>query len=203
MPRREYVRDRDYDEEGNVIRVGRIVPSLDENISAVERSLKDNGFTCYMPVERKVIRDRRKTNTWTTRRFPLLQGYVFVEDVIDFGKLEDTPGVAGVLRLNGVPLKLPLDDIAVIRDAEAKDAARAERELADKRERATRLTHSKAKRQFPSMSRISITKGIAEGREATVVSTGRDGRLRAIVDGLDALGTVSVPIADVMMLAAE
>lgn len=210
MPQREYaVESTTLGKDGRPRGKGyRIVPSLNPSVSAVERALTDEGFAHYMPVERKVIRDRRKTNHWTTRRFPLLRGYVFVSNVVDFRKLEETPGVAGIIGINGKPLHIPAGDIAILRNAELRDAERVERELAELRERAQRLTHSKARSKFPTGSRVQVTKGLIGGDPgrlilATVVTADRDGRLKAIVDGLDALGTISLPISDVALIAAE
>src|SRR5690606_31209553 len=83
------------DKDGRPITKGyRIVPSLDPNVSAIERALKDASIECYMPVQRRVIRDRRKAYHFTTRRFALLVGYVFVRGVEDWRALEEIPGVS-------------------------------------------------------------------------------------------------------------
>ena len=108
MPQREYaVEPTTLDKNGRPTGKGyRIVPSLNPRVSAVERALSDAGFAFYMPSEFKVIRNRKKTATYTTRRYPLLPGYVFVHGVEDWLSLTSLPGVSGVVGIDGVPLKV-------------------------------------------------------------------------------------------------
>lgn len=97
----------------------RIVPSLNANVSAIERALSDAGFVHYMPSERRLIRDRRHTELWKGRRFALLVGYVFVADPYDFRILEETPGVLNVVKVGGKPMAVDLMDILFLRTLEA------------------------------------------------------------------------------------
>lgn len=182
-----------------------IVPSLDPNVSAVERALIDGGFKAYMPAEKRLIRDRRKIGVWTTRRFPLLPGYVFVRDVIDFRALEETPGVAAVLRNNGEPFAVAITDIWTLEAIEAESEAEAARQVERRNEaelaKRTRVTRNKARQLFPKNSHVEITEGPLAGRMAFIVGQDRDGRLKAIADGLDAIGTISVPVNSVRLVA--
>lgn len=54
----------------------RIVPRLVANVSAVERTFSDAGFSYCTPVQRKVITERSKL-THTRPVFGLLPGYAF------------------------------------------------------------------------------------------------------------------------------
>lgn len=165
-PQREYtVEPTTLDKDGKPRGKGyRIVPSLNPNLSAVERSLSMAGFQYWMPSEKRLVRDRKHTDLWKVRRFALMVGYVFVYNPHDFGLLEDVPGVAGVVR-NASEQPLPIDflDIVKVRSAEAD----AEVEF-DRRSR---------------MARQNLRKRAKE-----------DPRLRMLVAKLDIAGTVSVPL---------
>lgn len=157
LPQREYQVETTRSAKGY-----RIVPSLNPNASAVERALKENGFTFYMPVEKRLVRDRRRTDLWKVRRFALMVGYLFVKDPHDWMLLGQTPGVAGVLRsAEGRPLEVDLKDILVVRAAEAQ-----------------------AEAEFDRSSRAARQKLRQKARS--------DARLRALVEKLDIAGLVSV-----------
>ncbi|WAJ27557.1 transcription termination/antitermination NusG family protein [Antarcticirhabdus aurantiaca] len=168
MPRRQYVTERTRSRKGY-----RIVPSLDQNRSAVERALDDAGFAFYMPAEKRLIRDRLRPYLWKHRRFALMVGYVFVHAHDGLEGIEEqlrqVPGVAGIVSDAGRrPLPIPLADIMMVRAAEAK----AEAEF-DKQSREARQQLRKAAKEDPS--------------------------LRKIVEKLDIAGTITV--ADVAMAA--
>lgn len=193
MPQREYaVETTSLGADGRPRGKGyRIVPSLNADISAVERALKDAGFAYYMPVERRVVRDRKKAHTYTTRRFALLLGYVFVEDVEDWRTLGAVPGVAGIVGIRGKPLAVRQEDILLLQEAEAWAEKRCRAQLERIEEASQRLTRNRRMGKFPVGSTIHIVKGTAKGKLATVVGSDRDGRLKAIISGLDSMGTVS------------
>lgn len=203
LPQREYqVEATELDTDGKPRGKGyRIVPSLNPNVSAIERALRNNGFIHYMPVEKRLVRDRRKTDLWKGRRFPLLLGYVFVQDVEDWPLLSATPGVAGIVGSCGVPLPIAIMDILMLRTMEADAEAEFDREVEQREAMARRVSRNKAKALFPVGSRVEIKKGLAEGKYAQVVGTDRGGRLKALVDGMDMVGTISIPL-DAVVLAA-
>lgn len=194
---------REYTVEANrSVKRYRIVPSLNPNVSAIERALSNAGVIHYMPAERKLIRDRRKTNNWITRRFALLPGYVFVHDVKNWAELEEeVPGVASIVKVDGAPIAIDIVDILELRSMEADSEAEVDREIEQRAALAARVSRTKAKRLFPVGSRIEILNGHAEGRHATVQGMDRGGRVKAIIDRLDALGTISVPITDVKLVS--
>lgn len=165
-PQREYtVEPTTIGKDGNPRGKGyRIVPSLNPNLSAVERSLTLAGFQYWMPSEKRLVRDRKHTDLWKVRRFALMVGYVFVNSPHDFGKLEDVPGVAGVVRnSNGDPLAIDFLDIMKVR------AAEAEAEVAfDRRSRQARANLRKNAKTDP--------------------------RLKMLVDKLDIAGAITVPL---------
>lgn len=142
----------------------RILPSLNPNVSAVERALSNNGFRHWMPAEKRLIRDRRHTELWKTRRFALMVGYVFVHDPHDFRLLEEVPGVAHLVKTGlGEPLPIDLADILVVRAMEAQ----AEVEFDHKSKEARRQLRKKAK---------------------------HDPRLKMLTEKLDTAGTITVPL---------
>jgi transcription antitermination factor NusG len=128
---------REYKVEDTSSRKGyRIVPSLDANVSAIERVLTQAGIQHYMPAEKRLIRDRRHTDLWKPRRFALLVGYVFIKGPVDWWQLSELPGVHSVVGINGKPLEIDLLDIMHLRSQEAvieeefdRDARRARKTL--------------------------------------------------------------------------
>lgn len=117
-PEREYLVEKTDSKRGKGYR---IVPSLNPNLSAVERALSNNKFTYYMPAEKRLIRDRRHTDLWKPRRFALMVGYVFVHDPHSWHLLEQTAGVHEIVKDSyGNPYAIDLIDILRIRTAEAE-----------------------------------------------------------------------------------
>jgi transcription antitermination factor NusG len=215
QPQREFVVEpTKLSKDGRPIGKGyRIVPSLNPGVSAIERSLADNGFRFYMPCDKIAVRDRRKTGVWTTRRFPLLRGYVFVHDPHDWRLLDEMPGVVAIVgSKGGEPYSVDLLDIIRLRSIEAVKTAEADEAVAKRNRlrgakastalKATAKLIARAKRQIGPGSRVDVLWGKAIGRQATVIGWEDDGRLKAIADGLDALGAISVPVDAVRMAAA-
>lgn len=166
-PQREYsVETTSLDKDGKPRGKGyRIVPSLNPNMSAIERSLADAKFEFWMPAEKRLVRDRRHTDLWKVRRFALMVGYVFVKEPHDFGRLTSVPGVSGVVSDgHGRPLAIDFLDILAVRAAEAE----ADVEF-DRRSR---------------MARQRLRKNAKD-----------DPRLRKLVEKLDIAGNITVPLA--------
>lgn len=142
----------------------RIVPSLDPQVSAVERALQDNGFRIYMPAEKRLVRDRRHTDLWKVRRFALMVGYVFVMDPHDWYLLSETPGVSGVVADHtGSPLPVRLDEILQVRAAEA-------------------------------MAEVDFDNQTRAARKKVRLKAKKDPRLQMLVEKLDIAGTISMPL---------
>lgn len=151
-PQREYsVEPTAADKKGKRRGKGyRIIHNLNVNMSAIERSLVDSGFECWMPAEKRLVRDRRHTDLWKVRRFALMVGYVFVKDPEDFGKLAAVPGVSGVVSDGcGRPLAIDFLDILAVRSAEAE----ADVEF-DRRSRLARQTLRKNAKKDPRLKKL-------------------------------------------------
>jgi hypothetical protein len=128
----------------------RIVPSLNHDKSAVEQALEDRGFQYYMPAEKRLVRDRRKTDLWKKRRFALMVGYVFVHAPRSFMELRETPGVRDVVKTaDGFPYPVPLSDILFLRAMEAKSEAEF-----DEKARLERWKLRKKAKVNPTLQRI-------------------------------------------------
>lgn len=150
MPQREFiVEPTTLGKDGKPRGKGyRIVPSLNPNLSAIERALGDAGIAHYMPVERRLMRDRLRPFLWKSRRFALIVGYMFVRDP-DWGKLHDVPGVQGVVGIEGVPMPVDFLDMLKLFDAERA----ADIEFQNK-SRLARQAIRKAAKTDPSLQKI-------------------------------------------------
>lgn len=194
MPQREYaVETTSLGKDGRPRGKGyRIVPSLDPDISAVERSLSNAGFAHYMPIEKRLVRDRKKSNLWKPRRFALLLGYVFVRDVSRWADLEATPGVASVVRSQGRPMPIEGKDILMLQAMEAVAQTKYEQAVEQRRIAEGRVTRKRAASLFPAGSHVHILKGHAEGRSGFAVGPARDGRLKVLLGLMEAGISVSM-----------
>jgi transcription antitermination factor NusG len=114
-PQREFVTEKTNSRKGY-----RLVPSLNPNYSAIELALSKSGFTYYMPAEKRLVRDRRKTDLFKTRRFALMVGYIFVRDPHSFYALQEVPGVHSVVGIEGRPMPISIVDILDLRGMEAE-----------------------------------------------------------------------------------
>jgi hypothetical protein len=168
-PRREYAAEKTRSHKGY-----RIITNIDHDVSAVERSLVQSGFQCYMPAEKRLLRDRRHTDLWKVRRFALMVGYVFVQNPTDFGKLRDVWGVQGIVSdQNGVPLPILLEEILMLRAAEAD----AEKFFDAKSKLARQVLRKKAK---------------------------NDPRLKMLTEKLDMAGKITIPLnGDILSATLE
>jgi hypothetical protein len=165
-PQREYiVEPTACRKDGRPVGKGyRITPSLDPRWSAIEKSLGDAGYTFYMPAEKRLVRDRRHTDLWKTRRFALMVGYVFVRGPFVRDRLLEVPGVIGIVaNADGFPLAMHTSEILKVRAAEAA----ADVAFDDQTRAARRTLRKNAK---------------------------KDPRLQKLVDRLDIAGTISMPL---------
>lgn len=156
MPQREYAV-----ETTRSIKGYRIVPSLNATVSAIERALTDAGFVHYMPAEKRLIRDRRRTDLWKARRFALLTGYVFIKGPCNFLRLQEVPGVAGIVGCAGQPLPISLTDILALRTAEALSEVNFDRQAINQqraiRKRARNQGDKKLMSLVKSLDVVGIT----------------------------------------------
>lgn len=167
MPQREYAAEETRSPKGY-----RIVSSLNASVSAVERALTDAGFVHYMPVEKRLIRDRRKPDLWKARRFALILGYVFVKGPCNFLRLQEVSGVAGIVGTCGDPKPVALSDILMLRSMEAMAESVFDRQVINNQ----KLIRKRARNQG-------------------------DKKLMALVDSLKITGTTTVPIGAELLVA--
>lgn len=141
----------------------KIAVSMNPNISAIELALSNAGFDCYMPAEKRLVRDRKHTDLWKVRRFALMVGYVFVREPHDFYALSRVRGVAGIVsNADGRPLPIDILEIMAVRSVEAQ-----------------------AEVDFDAQSRAARQKVRRKAKE--------DPRLKKLVSKLDISGNFSIP----------
>ena len=208
MPQREFeVEPTTLGKDGKPRGKGyRIVPSLNPEVSAIERALTDAGFVHYMPVDFKVIRDRKKTSTYKLRRFPLLKSYVFVTSCAG---IRDVPGVGAIIGTEHAPYPVNILDILALRTIEAKSQKTAQSELSAKvsqsqseAQKITKKTLNAAKAKLAEGRRVKVLWGKDVGHEATLAGWEDDKRVRAILHGLDAADrAVLIPFDSVRLVA--
>lgn len=158
LPRKEYVVKLTRSAKGY-----RVEAVTNPMLSIVERALEEAGFEHYMPTEKRLVRDRRHTDLFKVRRFALMVGYVFVRGPTDFRRLEETIGVAGIVRTaEGQPYPIDILEIMDIRAMEAEYDAVFD--IQNKNARAKLRKNAK-----------------------------KDPRLKKLVGALDMAGTITVP----------
>src|SRR5690606_25648225 len=115
--------------------------------------------------------------------------------------LTELPGVSGVVGNRGTPLPVLIEDILLLRTVEADADKEFDQEMERRRAAESRVTRRKTGIMFPAGTRMSIIRGLMEGKVARVVGTDRAGRIKALVEGLGASGTISVSMDSVVMAA--
>lgn len=91
-----------------------LVPDINQK-SNIEVALDDLGIDYFIPMAIEEVPHRRKRGVMVTRRVPLIPGYAFVQHVADWQALEDTDGVAGVLKCGQENVRIPNRDIHALR----------------------------------------------------------------------------------------
>lgn len=144
----------------------KVCSEINHQISAIEKSLNDAGFWCYMPSEKRLIRDRKHTDLFKTRRFALMVGYVFVYCPRSLLTLDRTPNVMYVVRDgNGVPVQVSWADIHHLRKQEA-------------------------------ISEEQFRRDIKSARQTLRKKAKKDPIIAALVKRLDIAGEMSVPVSE-------
>jgi len=178
----------------------------DERYTNIEFALGSAGIEHYMPLERREIIHHR-TKKPIDKSYPLIPGYAFVYDVEDWLDLHRTDFVAGVLGVQGTPLRLPSQEIDEIRSAEAVILEEYERAKAKRRAeedaKEKHVPQRKARMLYPAGSTVSIDRShmLLGGYTGTVKeATGRD-TIKAIVQTLNGMVTAELPLAMVRKVA--
>ena len=91
-----------------------LVPDINQKTN-IEVELDHLGVDYFLPMAISEAPHRRKRNVMVTRRTPLLPGYVFVQHVPDWQRLEDADGVVGVLKCGPDNVRIPSRDIHDLR----------------------------------------------------------------------------------------
>lgn len=91
-----------------------LVPDINQKTN-IEVELEAQGVDYFLPMAISETPHRRKRNVMVTRRAPLLPGYVFVQHVPDWQRLEKAEGVVGVLKCGLDNVRIPSRDIHDLR----------------------------------------------------------------------------------------
>lgn len=164
--------------------------------TVIETSLLDSGITFFLPMETKTLIHNR-TKKPITRRFPLMPGYVFVADIRDFRSFEALDGVAGVIRVCGQPVRVPVSAIEQIEAAQM--AINAENEAIWK---ARNAKPRELAAIYPSGSRVAIGSGHAlAGWQATVLGVTARRTIRTMIEFLGGQVEAELPVDAVELVA--
>ncbi|HWV57600.1 MAG TPA: UpxY family transcription antiterminator [Longimicrobiales bacterium] len=135
----------------------------------VEALLRDRGFESYLPL---VMRKRQWTDRQVIVPWPMFPSYVFARFALcDFHAILTTPGIATVVRTNGLPTPIPDEELDNVRQL-AEVLARSEIEPV-------------IRPLVKAGQRVRVTDGPFKGIRGIVVQV--RGRRRVLV-GLRAVG---------------
>ena len=169
---------------------------------AIEYELAAHGFTAYLPVETRDLIHHR-TKKLITRRFPLLAGYVFVENPHDWVSLQNLTCVIGALGSGGVPIVINQIDIDRLKEAEAANMESVERSRRARLEKSKQVTRRNAMKSFPVGIEVEINHPVIGRQFAKVTGTGRDNTVKAMAEFLGGLVPVEVPRDAVTAIESE
>lgn len=181
-------------------------PELMESI--IERNLRNEGFRVFMPTVHYEARHHR-TKKWVERRYPLLVGYAFVDMLgVSFEQVRKVDGVMCFLRKNRLsgPYEMPARDIATLRAVEEENrekirGARAEREARERR--ALHQTTRKDRMAAMPVGTLATICGKSpfSGLVATVIGPSSRGKVKAVIETLDNLLEIDVPLENLEAVA--
>lgn len=133
-----------------------------------ESALKDIGVEVYLPCELRIVRHARTTST---KRSPLLPGYLFARfDLDDLWRVNQADGVYSVIGNSRGPSPVPP---AWVRELQALEAAGE----FDK-------TQPKARAPLVDGQRVVITGSVWQGRKGIVERRGKK-LVRVLLDALN------------------
>lgn len=173
----------------------------DPRFSRVELELTEKSFSCYMPIEVKDIIHHR-TKKQIAKWFPLIPGYVFVQGVTDFEKLEKSRGVAETVRVQTRPIVLQQAEVDLIRLAEMAVFD----ELANSRVASMlasrRLSGRAMADVYPSGAQVMVkADGFLAGELGRIAATTGRQTVKIILDRLNNLGTIELSVDDISLIA--
>jgi transcription antitermination factor NusG len=171
--------------------------------SIIERNLRNEGFDAFMPTVNYEMRHHR-TKKWIERRYPLLTGYLFIN--MDGRTFEDARRVDGIMCFlrNGTqagPHQISHVEIRKLKDVEEENRAILEQ---NRKERALR-NRVKTRKDMGEMMPPETVAEICgrspfNGLLARVISPSSHGRVKAIIETLNGLVEIQVPIDDLRMV---
>lgn len=187
----------------HVIRLGKgalDTHKLYSGFKVVEWSLKQEGFSFYLPFEHKTV-THPKTKKKIVRDFPLMPGYGFVENVTNFEALRGCNGVMDVIKSAGRPVPIRASLVTEVMEAEQAVNAEHERKQAAQAAREALGTRASVSAAFPVNSRARVKQGHLLGGQEIFINAATG---RATIKGvIDALNGMSVEIDAAYLEAAE
>lgn len=182
-------------------RGGRHVVCTTNMETAIEAEMVRAGISFYIPFEPRQIVHHR-TKKLLERRFPILPGYAFVEDVEDWPALEALQTVSAILGgMDGRPISIPDADIAKLRKVEELALVAYGEEKQRIAEARKRLTRKRASGMFPKGARVEVSHEALGYRVGSVIgATGRK-TIKVMAEMLGGMVPVEVPVDKVKLVA--
>lgn len=157
------------------------------NETIVSRSLKEGGFSYYMPFERRAI-IHAKTKKRIERQFPLMPGYGFVENVTNFEALRKCNGVNDVIKSAGKPIEIRPALVGEVRDAEQAINAEYDRKEIARQKREAMGSRALVAESFPVGGKVTIGEGhIMAGQTMTITAATGRGAIKGVIDMLNGI----------------
>jgi len=170
--------------------------------SIIERACRNEGFEIFMPgywVELK----HHRTKQWFGKRFPLLTGYAFVNlPQQNFEDLRGVDGVMAVLKPGRLQQPFEFSEWAVgqlrLIEFEAKHQfqfAKARRQR-EEEIASQHMSRRQIKDMFPAGRRVKISdrNAVVGGLLARVVGASSQGTVKTIVETLNGMVKIDVPV---------
>ncbi|MCO6407347.1 transcription termination/antitermination NusG family protein [Hoeflea alexandrii] len=166
-----------------------LVPDINQKTN-IEVELEHQGIEYFLPMSISEAPHRRKRNVMVTRRAPLLPGYVFVQHVPDWQRLEDAEGVVGVLKCGLDNVRIPSRDIHDLRMIEWQAFCDY---LDPPEDREKRAVHDR----FVEGARYMISHKTYGQIPVTILSITNRNRVKAIADKLGRIDFLPADIDEV------
>lgn len=178
----------------------------DERFTNVEWSMKREGMQCYVPME-YILKIHHRTKKLIDKKFPIIPGYAFMEagSEQNWEKVRDCDFVASVIGAAGKPLPIPASWMEWVTAFEEQRRGsyfwmKEQRALEEER-KGQKVTRRVVAENFPVGGIVTIgdRHRLFAGHQATVVAaTGRN-TVKLIVETLNCMANVEIPIELVEM----
>lgn len=169
-----------------------------------EQSMLKAGYAVYLP-RRKVQKTHKRTNKPIVRVFPLMRGYLFVEQpyAADWFTLRRCDGVKQVLGSREAPIAIPASVVSTMRTDEENLAFDDTDEAKIFRGEMERNAKLELLRRFPQGVPVEAVGGLFEGRLGTVDTVTANGHVRVLLDILGGMTPVEFPSEELQRLDAQ